>query len=89
MKQQSSTEHLVFGPLEIVADLSRIMTLDPGDIITTGTPGGVGVARDPQEFLSAGDEVVVEVEGVGRLVNRCVGSLAASVPAAPVPNRAG
>jgi len=74
VKQQSSTEHLVFGPLEIVADLSRIMTLDPGDIITTGTPGGVGVARNPQEFLSAGDEVVVEVEGVGRLVNRCVGS---------------
>lgn len=74
VKQQSSTEHLVFGPLEVVADLSRIMTLDPGDIITTGTPGGVGVARNPQEFLSAGDEVVVEVEGVGRLVNRCVGS---------------
>ncbi|MDH4280130.1 MAG: fumarylacetoacetate hydrolase family protein [Acidimicrobiia bacterium] len=74
VKQQSSTEHLVFGPLEIVADLSRIMTLDPGDIITTGTPGGVGVARNPQEFLSAGDEVVVEVEGVGRLVNHCVGS---------------
>lgn len=74
VKQQSSTEHLVFGPIEIVADLSRIMTLDPGDIITTGTPGGVGVARDPQEFLTAGDEVVVEVEGIGRLANRCVAS---------------
>lgn len=74
VKQQSSTGQLVFGPVEIVADLSRIMTLDPGDIITTGTPGGVGVARTPPEFLSEGDEVVVEVEGVGRLVNRCVGS---------------
>lgn len=74
LKQQSSTEHLVFGPLEIVVDLSRIVTLDPGDIITTGTPGGVGVARTPPQFLSVGDEVVVEVEGVGRLVNRCVAS---------------
>lgn len=72
VKQRSSTGQLVFGPLEIVADLSRIMTLDPGDIIATGTPGGVGVARTPPEFLSAGDEVVVEVEGIGRLVNRCV-----------------
>lgn len=74
VKQQSSTDHLVFGPIDIVADLSRIMTLDPGDIIATGTPGGVGVARKPPEFLSEGDEVVVEVEGIGRLVNRCVGS---------------
>ncbi len=72
VKQASSTDHLVFGPAEIVADLSRIMTLDPGDIISTGTPGGVGVARTPPEFLTAGDEVVVEVEGIGRLVNRCV-----------------
>ncbi len=74
VKQQSSTENLVFGPDEIASDLSRIMTLDPGDLISTGTPGGVGVARNPPEFLSAGDEVVVEVEGVGRLVNRCVSS---------------
>ena len=72
VKQRSSTEYLVFGPVEIVADLSRIMTLDPGDIITTGTPSGVGVARTPPQFLSPGDEVVVELEGVGRLVNRCV-----------------
>lgn len=70
-KQQSTTDHLVFGPVDIVADLSRIMTLDPGDIIATGTPGGVGVARNPPEFLSDGDEVVVEIEGIGRLVNRC------------------
>ncbi len=72
VKQQSSTDHLVFGPVEIVADLSRIMTLDPGDVIATGTPGGVGLARNPPEFLTPGDEVVVEVEGVGRLANRCV-----------------
>ncbi len=71
IKQQSNTDHLVFGPVDIVADLSRIMTLDPGDIIATGTPGGVGVARTPPQFLTDGDEVVVEIEGIGRLVNRC------------------
>lgn len=70
-KQDSSTDHLVFGAVDIVTDLSRILTLDPGDIIATGTPGGVGVARDPQEFLKPGDHVVVEVEGVGRLSNQC------------------
>jgi acylpyruvate hydrolase len=71
VKQRSNTDHLVFGPVDIVADLSNIMTLDPGDIIATGTPGGVGVARTPPQFLSDGDEVVVEIEGIGRLVNRC------------------
>ena len=71
IKQQSTTDHLVFGPVDIVSDLSRIMTLDPGDIIATGTPGGVGVARTPPEFLTDGDEVVVEIQGIGRLVNRC------------------
>jgi acylpyruvate hydrolase len=71
IKQQSTTDQLVFGPVDIVADLSRIMTLDPGDIIATGTPGGVGVARTPPQFLTDGDEVVVEIEGIGRLVNRC------------------
>ncbi len=71
VKQDSNTDHLVFGPVDIVTDLSRIMTLDPGDIIATGTPGGVGVARDPQEFLKPGDHVEVEVEGIGRLSNNC------------------
>jgi len=71
VKQQSSTDQLVFNTVDLVVDLSRIMTLDPGDIISTGTPGGVGAARTPPEFLKPGDEVVVEVEGVGRLANRC------------------
>jgi acylpyruvate hydrolase len=70
-KQHSTTSQLVFNTVDIVADLSRIMTLDPGDIIATGTPGGVGVARDPQEFLRPGDEVVVSIEGLGSLVNTC------------------
>ena len=72
VKQESTTDQLLFGPVDIVADLSRAMTLDPGDIIATGTPGGVGAARNPPEFLSAGDEVVAEVDGVGRLANRCI-----------------
>ena len=47
------------------------MTLEPGDVIATGTPGGVGVFRNPPRFLADGDEVVVEIEGIGRLSNRC------------------
>lgn len=70
-KQDSNTDHLVFNAVDIVADLSRIITLDPGDVIATGTPGGVGVARNPQEFLVPGDHVVVEVEGIGQLSNQC------------------
>lgn len=71
VKQQSNTSQLVFDALDVVADLSRIVTLDPGDVISTGTPGGVGVARTPPEFLRPGDEVVVTIEGLGSLVNHC------------------
>ena len=70
-KQSSNTDQLVFGPAELVADLSTILTLDPGDIIATGTPGGVGMARDPQEWLSPGAVVRTAIEGVGELVNTC------------------
>ncbi len=71
VKQRSTTSNLVFGAVDIVSDLSGILTLDPGDIIATGTPGGVGVARTPPEFLRPGDELVTKIEGIGRLVNRC------------------
>ena len=71
-KQSSNTDQLVFGPAEIVADLSTIMTLDPGDIIATGTPGGVGMARDPQEWLGPGMVVRTAIEGLGEIVNTCV-----------------
>ncbi|MEL6982510.1 MAG: fumarylacetoacetate hydrolase family protein [Actinomycetota bacterium] len=71
VKQDSNTSQLVFDALDAVADLSSILTLDPGDVIATGTPGGVGAARTPPEFLRPGDEVVVSIEGLGRLVNRC------------------
>ena len=72
IKQSSNTDQLVFGPAELVADLSTILTLDPGDIIATGTPGGVGMARDPKEWLSPGTVVRTAIEGVGEMVNTCV-----------------
>jgi hypothetical protein len=51
---------------------SRSFQLEPGDVIATGTPSGVGVFRDPPRFLADGDTVVVEIERIGRLENRCV-----------------
>lgn len=71
VKQDSNTSQLVFDALDAVSDLSSILTLDPGDVIATGTPGGVGAARTPPEYLRPGDEVAVSIEGLGRLVNRC------------------
>lgn len=71
-KQSSNTDQLVFGPAELVADLSTILTLDPGDIIASGTPGGVGMARDPQEWLKPGAVVRTAIAGVGEMVNTCV-----------------
>ena len=71
-KQSSNTDQLVFGPAELVADLSTIMTLDPGDIIATGTPSGVGHARNPQEALAPGMVVHTAIEGIGEMVNACV-----------------
>jgi 2-keto-4-pentenoate hydratase/2-oxohepta-3-ene-1,7-dioic acid hydratase in catechol pathway len=65
--QQGTTANLIFGPAEVVAWLSRTMTLLPGDIIATGTPAGVGVAQG--RFLKDGDTVEVEIDGLGTLVN--------------------
>lgn len=67
--QDGTTEKMIFSVAEIVAFLSTGMTLEPGDIILTGTPPGVGVARDPQVFLKDGDEVSIEIEGLGTLTN--------------------
>jgi 2,4-diketo-3-deoxy-L-fuconate hydrolase len=72
LMQESNTDQLIFPVDELIAHASRNMTLLPGDIISTGTPGGVGVFRDPQVFLKPGDTVVVEVEGIGRLSNPVV-----------------
>jgi 2,4-didehydro-3-deoxy-L-rhamnonate hydrolase len=67
--QESTTDKMIFGVRELIAFISRGITLEPGDVISTGTPHGVGFARKPPIFLKAGDEVVVEVGGVGRLYN--------------------
>jgi 2-keto-4-pentenoate hydratase/2-oxohepta-3-ene-1,7-dioic acid hydratase in catechol pathway len=69
--QSASTADMVFGVAELVAFCSQAFTLEPGDIIATGTPAGVGWFREPKRMLRDGDEVVVEIERVGRLVNRC------------------
>jgi 5-carboxymethyl-2-hydroxymuconate isomerase len=67
--QDSTTAEMIFGVAEIVSFLSRSCTLEPGDLILTGTPWGVGGFRDPPIFLSPGDTVEIEVEGVGVLAN--------------------
>jgi 2-keto-4-pentenoate hydratase/2-oxohepta-3-ene-1,7-dioic acid hydratase in catechol pathway len=67
--QDGSTASMIFGVAETIAFLSEVMTLEPGDIIATGTPAGVGNARTPKLFLHPGDVVEVEIEGVGTLSN--------------------
>lgn len=70
--QSARTSDLLFGPVELVEYISTICTLQPGDLIATGTPGGVGAARTPPRFLTEGSMVTTSVEGVGTLTNRCV-----------------
>jgi 2-keto-4-pentenoate hydratase/2-oxohepta-3-ene-1,7-dioic acid hydratase in catechol pathway len=67
--QNGTTQKMIFSVAELVSFLSQGMTLVPGDVIITGTPPGVGVARDPQVWLKAGDEVTIEIEGLGTLTN--------------------
>jgi 2-keto-4-pentenoate hydratase/2-oxohepta-3-ene-1,7-dioic acid hydratase in catechol pathway len=71
-KQSSNTEEFIFDVGEMIEYISHVMTLRPGDVISTGTPGGVGIFRDPPELLEAGDEVEVEIEGIGTLSNPVV-----------------
>ena len=70
--QASDTSELCFGPVELVMYISTFITLVPGDLIATGTPGGVGVARTPQVFLTRGQEVVTRIGGIGECRNVCV-----------------
>jgi len=71
-KQSSNTEQFIFDVDELVEYISNVMTLRPGDVISTGTPGGVGVFREPPELLEPGDVVEVEIEGIGVLENPVV-----------------
>lgn len=66
-KQRSNTAYMLFKVDELIADISQAITLEPGDIIATGTPAGVGAGRDPQEWVWPGDVIEAEVEGIGRL----------------------
>ncbi|HLG95429.1 MAG TPA: fumarylacetoacetate hydrolase family protein [Bryobacteraceae bacterium] len=67
--QHSNTRELIFKIPELVAYLASVMTLEPGDVVSTGTPSGVGFARKPPRYLKAGDEVIISVEGIGELRN--------------------
>ena len=69
--QQATTADMYFGVAAIISHCSQAFRLEPGDVIATGTPGGVGIFRDPPILLGDGDEVVVEIERIGRLVNTC------------------
>lgn len=69
--QEASTADMYFSVAAIISHCSQAFRLEPGDVIATGTPGGVGIFRDPPILLGDGDEVVVEIERIGRLVNTC------------------
>jgi 2-keto-4-pentenoate hydratase/2-oxohepta-3-ene-1,7-dioic acid hydratase in catechol pathway len=69
--QEANTSQMYFSVAEIVSHCSEAFTLEPGDVIATGTPSGVGVFRKPPRFLNDGDRVVVEIDGLGRLENTC------------------
>jgi 2-keto-4-pentenoate hydratase/2-oxohepta-3-ene-1,7-dioic acid hydratase in catechol pathway len=70
--QDSSTANLVFGVDEVISYASQTATLEQGDLILTGTPAGVGIFRDPPRLLRPGDEITIEIEGIGSLTNPVV-----------------
>jgi acylpyruvate hydrolase len=70
--QEASTELMIFDVATLVSVISEFATLEPGDLILTGTPGGVGYRREPQLLLKDGDVVAIEIDGVGRVENHCV-----------------
>jgi 2-keto-4-pentenoate hydratase/2-oxohepta-3-ene-1,7-dioic acid hydratase in catechol pathway len=69
LRQNSNTCHMLFNCFEMIAYLSQAMTLEPGDVISTGTPSGVGVKMTPRGYLRPGQTVSIEIEGIGRLTN--------------------
>jgi 2,4-diketo-3-deoxy-L-fuconate hydrolase len=70
IKQDSNTAEMIFSVARVVKHLAGVMALEPGDVIATGTPSGVGAGREPPEFLQPGDQIRVEVEGLGVLETR-------------------
>lgn len=72
LKQCGKTSELIFSIEEIIERVTQSITLLPGDVILTGTPSGVGVARTPPEFLKVGDVIESEIEGIGKIINTIV-----------------
>jgi 2-keto-4-pentenoate hydratase/2-oxohepta-3-ene-1,7-dioic acid hydratase in catechol pathway len=70
--QESTTANMIFGVADVIAYVTRTITLEPGDLIATGTPAGVGAFRDPPLFMKPGDEVTIEIDGIGSLTNPVV-----------------
>jgi 2-keto-4-pentenoate hydratase/2-oxohepta-3-ene-1,7-dioic acid hydratase in catechol pathway len=70
--QDSNTSNMVFGVADIIAFVSQAITLEPGDLIITGTPAGVGAFRKPQIWLKPGDEITIEIDGLGSITNPVV-----------------
>jgi acylpyruvate hydrolase len=73
--QRGRTSEMIFGPAAVVSYISQFATLGPGDLISTGTPAGVGAGRNPQVFLAPGQVLTTSIEGIGSCVNRCYGEL--------------
>jgi 2-keto-4-pentenoate hydratase/2-oxohepta-3-ene-1,7-dioic acid hydratase in catechol pathway len=67
--QDSNTSNMIFGVAEVIAFVSQAITLEPGDLIITGTPAGVGAFREPPVWMKPGDEITIEIEGVGSITN--------------------
>jgi 2-keto-4-pentenoate hydratase/2-oxohepta-3-ene-1,7-dioic acid hydratase in catechol pathway len=70
--QDSNTANMVFGVAEVIAFISQGITLEPGDLILTGTPAGVGAFREPKVWMQPGDEITIEIDGIGSITNPVV-----------------
>lgn len=70
--QSGTTADMIFSPVDLIVYITQFLTLEPGDVIATGTPAGVGFSRKPPIFLAAGDVVTTSIEGIGELENTCV-----------------
>ena len=67
--QDAPTSQMLFSPARLIAFLTELISLEPGDVVTTGTPAGVGTFRDPPVYLQPGDEITVSVDRIGDLTN--------------------
>jgi len=70
-RQSGNAETMIFGPAHLIHYISQFMTLEPGDLISTGTPPGVGLGMKPPQYLKVGDVVQLEIEGLGRQRQSC------------------